>query len=240
MTSELKKVISTIIIVILIISITMNVVFFITEKQYIADKKIVKESVKVVEKNIDDLDKVVSTNMSSMDEVHNETIEKLIKYYMEDENFQHVFRTNYNESEIRIDIGEESFITTVPNDVESLQKLVYKLRDSNNELNRLLLLEKNNRTYITKYIKDTVVEIRTNIQVVYEKVDNFQKPKTWSFSVGIQGGWNGRYNGIDSWTVAVHGLVYFKNKVYGGAYVGVENYMQVQPSVGIMLGWKIN
>lgn len=234
------------------ISVIINIVFGISEFFYRVEKNEIKDAVTTVEEGINDIEDIVSTNNNQMEKKYQEQIEDLLDYYTTDGEWELIdpVKTKAIEeneiisvkdsTDVIIDIGTNKMKTKMPNDVESLQKLVRKLEYSHNSLNQMLLKERDNRVYITKTITNKVVEIRTNVQVVYEKLDNLEKPKTWTFSVGIGGSWNGRISGIDVWNINIHGLVFFKNMIYGGITLGIESQVTVQPSIGFMAGWKFN
>ena len=231
-----------IILVIMIISIVINVVFFISELKYRTNKKDLKDSVSRVENVVNELGTNIINNSNRIEDDFIREIKVLIEKFEDDEAFEEVEEYTYNldSNDVKLNVGEKTFITKMPNNIGDLQSLVRKMEYSHNTINRMLLYERNYRITSTQYIVEKVTEIQTNIQVVYQKVDNLEKPKTWSFAIGIGGGWNGRYGGIDTWQITAHGLVFFKNMVYWGIYVGVENAVETGQSIGVMLGWKFN
>lgn len=247
-----KKKIILILAIALGISIIINIVFGVSEFAYRTKKDEVKDAVTNVENGINDIENIISTNNNQMEKEYQEKIDDLLDFYTTNGEWELIdpIKTKAIEenniisvkdsADVIIEIGTNRMRTTMPNDVESLQKLVRKIEYSHNSLNQMLLNERDNRVYITKTITNKVVEIRTNIQVVYEKLDHLEKPKTWSFSVGIGGSWNGRISGINVWNVNIHGLVFFKNMIYGGITLGIESQLTVQPSIGFMAGWKFN
>ena len=238
--------------VLLGISVIGNIIFTISEIHYRATKKDVKDSVSKVEEGITNIDSIVKTNNLNMEKQYQETINEISNMYKNDNTFEELepmsfeLDTSYLEQEIRItekvilEVGSNRFQTDMPQTVDELQALVRKMQISHNSLNNLLNKERENRIYVTKTVTNEIVKIQTNIQIVYEKVDNLQKPKTWSFSAGIGGGWDGRINGIDCWDINIHGLVYFKNMIYGGITVGLQSQLSIQPHIGAMIGWKFN
>lgn len=239
--------------VLLAISIIGNIIFTISEIRYRATKKDVKDSVSKVEEGITNIDNIIKTNNLNMENTYQETINQISNMFKNDDTFEELepmsfnFDESYLEEEIRItqekvilEVGSNRFQTDMPNTVSELQALVRKMQISHNSLNNLLNKERENRIYVTKTITNEIIKIQTNIQIVYEKVDNLQKPKMWTFSVGIGGSWNGRISGIDCWGVNIHGLVYFKNMIYGGLTLGIESQLNIQPAIGAMLGWKFN
>lgn len=238
--------------VLLAISVIGNIIFTVSELKYRATKKDIKDSVSKVEEGILSIDDIVKTNNLNMEKTYQETINSISNMFKNDEMFEELepLSFDFDDSclkEIRItqekvilEVGSNRFQTDMPDNVADLQALVRKMQVSHNALNNLLNKERENRIYVTQTITNEIIKIQTNIQVVYEKVDNLEKPKTWSFSAGIGGTWNGRINGIDCWGVNLHGLVYFKNKIYVGLTLGIESQLSVQPAIGGMLGWKFN
>ena len=238
--------------VLLAISVIGNIIFAVSELKYRATKKDIKDSVSKVEDSILSIDDIVKTNNLNMEQTYQETINSVSNMFKNDEMFEELepLSFDFDDScleEIRItqekvilEVGSNRFQTTMPDNVEELQALVRKMQVSHNTLNTLLNKERENRIYVTKTVTNEIIKIQTNIQVVYEKVDNMQKPKTWSFAAGIGGTWNGRINGIDCWGVSLHGLVFFKSKIYVGLTLGLESQLSIQPSVGGMIGWKFN
>ena len=238
--------------VLLAISVIGNIIFAVSELKYRATKKDIKDSVSKVEDGILSIDDIVKTNNLNMEKTYQETINSISNMFKNDEMFEELepLSFDFDDScleEIRItqekvilEVGSNRFQTTMPDNVEELQALVRKMQVSHNTLNTLLNKERENRIYVTQTVTNEIIKIQTNIQVVYEKVDNLEKPKTWSFSAGIGGTWNGRINGIDCWGVSLHGLVFFKNKIYAGLTLGIESQLSIQPSIGGMIGWKFN
>lgn len=230
--TKLEQILIVIVIILLLLLGILGFVFF-------RDNVTKKELKKDLDNAINDLKTLnnsISNGNNLLDKSYFESIDNINSYLSTNTNFSN-YDSNAHVSFLQI--GTNKYAVHYSDDSNNAE-VIENLLKINNDLNRTLMEERAKRTEIMSNLAAQTANITTNLTTTKDKIDKLEVTKTLSWAAGISASWDGMIKDEMAYSIGVHGLMFIKNKVYIGLEVGIAKQVTINPSVGILLGYKFN